>query len=207
MGLPLLNGSPAGLKACLRHRRWGAAVVAAALSFGLAGCGSAPPPTFDLSAARDFGKLGTGRGALAVGEPVAVQVLNSDRVIVNDGGALSFVGGAQWADRLPALIQTRLIETFENGSRLASVGRPNSSLNAPYLLSSELRAFQIEAAGRTALVEITARLLTSSGQVLSARLFKAEVPVTGAIDGAGATRALNEALQKVLVDIVRWASS
>ncbi|WP_244642165.1 ABC-type transport auxiliary lipoprotein family protein [Chelatococcus reniformis] len=141
-----------------------------------------------------------------MGEPAAVQVLNGDRVIVKDGSAISFVGGAQWADRLPALIQTRLIETFENGSRL-SVGRANSSLNAQYLLSSELRAFQIEAARGTALVEITARLLTTSGQVLAARVFKAEVPVAGAINGASATRALNDALQQVLVEIVRWASS
>ncbi len=29
-------------------------------------------------------------------------------------GSLSFLGGGQWADRLPRLIQTRIIQSLEN---------------------------------------------------------------------------------------------
>ncbi|GHE56602.1 ABC transporter [Camelimonas fluminis] len=172
----------------------------------LAGCGGGPAPaTFDLSAARDFGRIGGG-GQLAVTEPVALQPINSERIIVRQGASVSFVGGGQWSDKLPALVQARLIQTFENGSRIATVGRPSTLANAGAMLASELRAFEIDAARNTAVVEITARIVQASGPVSAARIFRAEVPVSGAIDAANASHALDDALQQVMVQIVRWAS-
>jgi len=181
-----------------------------AFAFGgvllLAGCGGGPAPaTFDLSAARDFGRIGGG-GQLAVTEPVALQPINSERIIVRQGASVSFVGGGQWSDKLPALVQARLIQTFENGSRIATVGRPSTLANAGAMLASELRAFEIDATRQVAVVEITARIVQASGPVTAARIFRAEVPVNGAIDAVSATRALDEAQQQVLVQIVRWAS-
>jgi len=181
-----------------------------AFAFGgvllLAGCGGGPAPaTFDLSAARDFGRIGGG-GQLAVTEPVALQPINSERIIVRQGASVSFVGGGQWSEKLPALVQARLIQTFENGSRIATVGRPSTLANAGAMLASELRAFEIDAVRHVAVVEITARIVQASGPVTAARIFRAEVPVNGAIDAASATRALDEAQQQVMVQIVRWAS-
>ena len=43
----------------------------------------------------------------------------ADRIIVREpGGSLSFLGGGQWADRLPRLIQARLLQSLENTGRL-----------------------------------------------------------------------------------------
>lgn len=182
-----------------------AAVMVLCLSLALGACASSAPPTFDLSAPRDFGRIGAGRGQLAVSEPAAVQALNSERVIVRDGESLSFLGGAQWSDRLPALIQARLIETFENGSRVKNVGRPGGALNPDYTLSTELRAFYVEPRSGQAVVAITARLVNSRGQVVAGRVFTASEPVAG-IDGPNAARALDGAMGQVLVEIVRWAS-
>lgn len=184
--------------------------VALALSLGataaLSGCGGGPAPaTFDLSAARDFGRIGGG-SQLAVTEPVALQPLNSERIIVRQGASVSFVGGGQWSDKLPALVQARLLQTFENGSRIATVGRPSTLANAGAMLASELRAFEIDATRNVAVVEITARIVQASGPVSAARIFRAEVPVSGAIDAGTATQALDQALQQVMVQIVRWAS-
>jgi len=80
-----------------RARRFLPVLAVAAL---LAGCGGgATPTTFDLSAPGGLGKVGGSRAIMVVAEPTAVQALDSDRVIVRDSsGALSFVGGAQWAD-------------------------------------------------------------------------------------------------------------
>lgn len=181
----------------------GPMALAAALMLGA--CTSAPPATFDLSAPR-LGQLGQGRGQLAVAEPTSVQAFDSDRIIVKDAtGAITFLGGGQWADRLPRLIQTRLIQTFENGNRLTSVGRPGAGLNADVLLNTEIRSFQIAAGTGQAVVEITARLVSPSGRVIAGRMFTARVPV-GTIDGASAAQALDKALSQVLLDIVRWAS-
>ena len=179
-------------------------VVASALL--LAGCGGgSAPTTFDLSAPRDFGRIGGGGGVLIVAQPTAVQALDSDRLIVKDSsGALSFLGGAQWADRVPNLVQTRLIQTFENGSRIAAVGRPGERIVPDFQLNTDIRAFNIDAASGQAVVEITAKLIGDrTGKVQRAKLFSARVPA-GA-DGAGAAQALDQALSQVLIQIARWA--
>ncbi|MGE7472841.1 ABC-type transport auxiliary lipoprotein family protein [Bosea sp. NPDC003192] len=180
--------------------------LAVAGSLLLAGCGGgSAPTTYDLSAPRDFGRIGGGGGVLIVAQPTAVQALDSDRLIVKDStGALSFLGGAQWADRVPNLVQTRLIQTFENGSRIAAVGRPGERIVPDFQLNTDIRAFNIEAASGQAVVEITAKLIGDrSGKVQRAKLFSARVPA-GA-DGAGAAQALDQALSQVLIQIARWA--
>lgn len=172
----------------------------------LAGCGGGPAPTtYDLSAPRDFGRIGGGGGVLVVAQPTAVQALDSDRLIVKDSsGALSFLGGAQWADRVPNLVQTRLIQTFENGSRIAAVGRPGERIVPDFQLNTDIRAFNIDTASGQAVVEITAKLIGDrTGKVQRAKLFSARVPA-GA-DGAGAAQALDQALSQVLIQIARWA--
>lgn len=185
------------------------ATVALALAAAmlLAGCGGgSAPTTYDLSAPRDFGRLGGSRATLVVAEPTTVQALDSDRVIVKDSsGALSFLGGAQWADRVPKLVQVRLVQTFENGSRLGSVARPGDRITPEVQLVTDIRSFNIDAASGMAVVEITAKLVGDrSGDIRRARLFSARVPAAG-VDGAGATRALDQALSQVLIEIVRWA--
>lgn len=185
------------------------AIIAVALTAGvlLTACGGgSAPTTYDLSAPRDFGRLGGSRATLVVAEPTTVQALDSDRVIVKDStGALSFLGGAQWADRVPKLVQVRLIQTFENGNRLGSVARPGDRITPEVQLVTDIRSFNIDAASGTAVVEITAKLVGDrTGDIRRARLFSARVPA-GAVDGAGAAQALDRALSQVLIEIVRWA--
>jgi len=193
--------SPSLLRGRLR-----ALSIAVAGSLLLTGCGGGPAPTtYDLSAPRDFGRIGGGGGVLVVAQPTAVQALDSDRLIVKDSsGALSFLGGAQWADLVPNLVQTRLIQTFENGSRIAAVGRPGERIVPDFQLNTDIRAFNIDAATGQAVVEITAKLIGDrTGKVQRAKLFSARVPA-GA-EGAGAAQALDQALSQVLIQIARWA--
>lgn len=199
MTMPSLPSSPAGLAR--------AVAIAVAGALLLAGCGGgAAPTTYDLSAPRDFGRIGSAGGALIVAQPSTVQALDSDRVIVKDSaGALSFLGGAQWADRVPNLVQARLIQTFENGSRIAAVGRPGERIVPDLQLNTDIRSFNLDAASAQAVVEITAKLVGDrTGKVLRAKVFSARVPAS-AVDGAGAAQALDRALSQVLIEIVRWA--
>jgi cholesterol transport system auxiliary component len=174
----------------------------------LAGCsGGSASRTFDLTAPRDAGRIGGGsRAALVVAEPSTVQVFDSERIIVRDqGGGLSTLPGGQWADRLPRLVQTRLIQTFENASRLGAVARPGERVLPDWQLNLDIRNFTIESGTGEAVVEISAKLVRDrTGRVQGARLFTARVPV-GAIDPENAAQALDRALSQVLVDIVRWA--
>lgn len=173
----------------------------------LSGCGGgATPTTFDLSAPSNFGRVGGSKAALVIAEPTTVQTLDSDRIIVRDSsGALSFLGGAQWSDRVPKLVQTRLVQTFENASRIAAVSRPGDRITPDLQLITDIRRFTIDTASGAAVVEITAKLVGDrTGQVQRAKIFTASVPAS-ASDGAAAAQALDRALSQVLIQIVRWA--
>jgi cholesterol transport system auxiliary component len=182
--------------------------LAAALAAAAPACSSGPPTTFDLTAPSRKVGGGAVAGQVAVSEPVAIQVLEADRILVKDAaGAVSSLSDAQWADRLPRLIQARLIHTFENASRLKAVSRPGEHVTADYQLNTEIRAFQIDAATGEAFVEMSAKAVDDrTGRITNARVFNARVPVA-AIDAGNAARALDRGLSIVLLSIVRWVGT
>ena len=187
----------------------GAAFLAALLLTGLAGCGGgASPLTFDLAAVPGTPRSVGAARSIVVAEPVGLQPLEADRIIVREpGGSLSFLGGGQWADRLPRLIQTRLIQSLENSGHLRSVTRPGDKVVADYQLVSEIREFDIAAGTGEAVVDISAKLVSdSTGKVAAARVFTARVPVAK-VDAGSAARGLDAALGQVLADMVRWVNS
>ncbi|MGO4527187.1 ABC-type transport auxiliary lipoprotein family protein [Microvirga sp. 2MCAF35] len=170
-------------------------------------CSSGPAPaTFDLSAptSRIRGAAGV---QLLVNEPAALQALSTQQILVKDAsGSVSFIGGGQWADNLPRLIQTRLINTFENASQLRGVSRPSSGAVADAQLISELRRFEIATPGNEAVAEISVKIVADqNGRIVNGRIFRASVPAS-AVDAPNAARALDEALSVVMLDIVRWVS-
>ncbi len=175
----------------------------------LGGCaGGAAPLTFDLAALPAGGRPVASGRAIVVSEPVGIQPFEADRIIVREGGgSLSFLGGGQWADRLPRLIQTRIIQSLENAGRLRSVSRPGDKVTADYQLISEIRAFDIQTATGEAVVDLSLKLVADgTGRVAAARIFTARVPVASVDAGSGA-RALDQALVTVLADIVRWVNT
>jgi cholesterol transport system auxiliary component len=175
----------------------------------LGGCaGGAAPLTFDLAALPAGGRPAASGRAIVVSEPVGIQPFEADRIIVRQGGgSLSFLGGGQWADRLPRLIQTRIIQSLENAGRLRSVSRPGDKVTADYQLISEIRAFDIQTATGEAVVDLSLKLVADgTGRVAAARIFTARVPV-GSVDAGSGARALDQALVMVLADIVRWVNT
>ena len=144
-------------RACLL-RRLAPVLVLAALT---GACSSGPAPaTFDLSAptSRIRGAAGV---QVLVNEPAALQQLATQQILVKDAsGSVSFIGGGQWADNLPRLIQTRLINTFENSSQLRGVSRPSSGAVADVQLISELRRFEIATPDNAAVVEISVKIVS-----------------------------------------------
>ncbi len=147
---------------------------------------SGPPPTFDLTAPRGAQAGGRPRGQLVVAEPTALSVLNSDRIVVRtEGDQMQLLANAQWSDRLPKLLQTRLVEAFENANRLKAVGTPADRLSADFQLVTDVRAFELS--------------------VVAARVFRATVPAQST-DARDAAVALDQAFHQVATDLVQWAS-
>lgn len=179
-------------------------IAGAVLMLGACG-GSAPPPTFDLTAPVSPVR-GSGGGQIVVQDPSALAIYDGDRIVVRQGGQVSVLKGAQWADRLPRLIQARLVQSFENIGRKAGVGRPGDRLAADHLLTLDIRAFEIDVDRNLAVVSITAKLVRdASGRVGAARVFHGQQPVA-AIEAAPAAQALDTALSRVLTDIVGWTA-
>jgi cholesterol transport system auxiliary component len=174
---------------------------------GLAGCGRAAPTTFDLSAPREGLTRSGGRAVLIVPEPVAIFALDSERIVIRAAnGELSYLSNAQWSDRMPRLVQARVVQTFENRGR-AAVGRPGDRLSGALTLLLDMRVFEVRESERAAVIEVAAKLVSAgSGTVRAARLFGASAPVS-IIDGPGVTAAMDQSLARVLTDLTGWASA
>ncbi len=180
-------------------------MIAGTLLFFLAACASAPPKvTFDLTPVRGARGAGPARGQLAVAVPQAISPENSDRIVVRtDSQSISYLSGAQWADRLPALVQNRLIESFQDAHVLRAVGRPG--MRADFTLETAIRRFEFDSTRGAVNVEIEAQLASASGRVAASRLFTAVCPAASGEPEAVAA-ALNLALEQVMRDMVFWAA-
>lgn len=174
----------------------------------LAGCAGVPLATFDLSAPRSGLSPKKVSASIVVTAPEALAPLDSDRIMVRSPvSGVSLLKGAQWSDRLPQLFQSRLIQTFENGSSIRAVARPGDRISADYNLVSEIRRFEIDAGAGQAVVEVSVKMVRESGGAIAAgRIFEARAPAS-AIEGAEAVAALDLALGRVLREIAGWAAS
>ncbi|WP_460448630.1 ABC-type transport auxiliary lipoprotein family protein [Alsobacter sp. SYSU BS001988] len=174
-------------------------------ALGLTGCGSSPSETFDLTIPSGAARQNPGRSQIVVAEPVALQALESDRIVVRSAdGSVSSVGGVQWSDRLPRLLQTRLVQAFENAGR--AVGRAGTGINADQVLQTEIRFFGVSTVnGAEAVAELSVKIVASAtGKITASRVFKGSVPLA-AVGGREAAVALDKAAQRVFADVVRWA--
>ncbi|PWB82472.1 MAG: hypothetical protein C3F11_11735 [Methylocystaceae bacterium] len=182
------------------------AILASALA--LSACAAPERETFDLARSDAGGRALARplRTTLAVAEPEAVQPIASDRIVIRTGpNEVANLGGAQWVDRLPRLVQSRLIEGFDVGRSTGSVVRPGET--ADRVLATEIRRFEIDVTSGEAVVEIAAKVLDPRRAKIGAgRVFAARTPAPHTT-GAAATRALEDALATTLRDIVRWTAT
>jgi cholesterol transport system auxiliary component len=184
-------------------------LAAAAVAALAAACSTPAPNTFDLAAPSDIKPVRGGAAQLVVGVPSALGIVDTDRIMVRArNGEVSYLPNAQWTDRVPGLVQTRLIQTFENAKRGAYVSRPDDRVTADAMLVSEVRTFEIDASGApAAAVAVSAKLVSlQTGRITAAKLFESRVAAAG-VNALQATSALDQALQDVLRDIVQWASA
>jgi cholesterol transport system auxiliary component len=167
--------------------------------------GGAAPPTFDLTAPRGPSRRGPG-GQFVVAEPISLLIYDGDRIVVRSGGQVSVLKGGQWADRLPRLVQTRLIQTFENVGHTAGIGKPGERIVPDRQINIDIRAFEVDADRSEAVAEITVKMvLDRTGRVSASRVFLAREAVSG-VEAASAAAALDRALSRVLVEIVSWSA-
>lgn len=188
--------------------------LVAALATGMSACTSlvpSPPAnTYDLTAPREFpGLKGGSRAQILILEPSALKVLDSEGIVVKPSEAeIEYLGQSQWSDRLPKLVQAKLIETFENTNRVRAVAKPGEGLVIDYQVVSDIRSFEANVGGgKTAEVAISVKLVSDrTGKVVRTRVFSQSVPLsgTGSLD---IVLGLDAAFDAVATDLVKWTFS
>jgi cholesterol transport system auxiliary component len=189
--------------------RAGQASLLALALFGLSGClggGKAKDDTFALSAMPEVAGPAAKNRQILVPEPTALKALDSEQIVIRvTPSEIQYLAKARWNDRLPKMVQAKLIEAYENSGRLGGIGKPGQGLAIDFQIVTDIRAFQIEAAGGDhAHVEISVKVLNDrNGTVRAQKVFSADAPVSGT-GNPSFVAALDAAFARVTQDIVGW---
>lgn len=121
------------------------AATAGACSFELPGSG-APPRMYVLTPKSTFGEaLPAVDWQLLIEVPASPAGINTARISLSDSPIeMRYFANANWTDLAPKMVQTLLVESFENSNRIVAVGREAIGLRADYILKTDLREFQAE---------------------------------------------------------------
>lgn len=112
----------------------------------LPGANNDPPKLYVLTPKSTFpADLPHVEWQLTVGLPSADAALNTARIALRRNPvSLEYYARANWVDTAPQMIQTLLVESFENSDRIVSVGRQSVTLRSDYSILTDLREFQAE---------------------------------------------------------------
>jgi cholesterol transport system auxiliary component len=193
-------------------------LVLLAAAVALAGCGDIlpkplpPPALYRLTAASNFPAAGTSSPTqLQIDVPLADAALDSTRIALSRSATtLDYFADAAWTDRLPLLLQTRLLESFQNAHRLVAVaGGTASAAHGDVVLLVNLSHFEAQygASGPPQWrIELNADLVSAADRkVIASRIFRASLPatennMTAIVDSA------DQAWRGVAAQIVDWSA-
>ncbi|APO75010.1 hypothetical protein AM571_CH02201 [Rhizobium etli 8C-3] len=177
------------------------------MALAVSGCGTAAKnDTFDLSASVSVDGPAAKRSQILVPAPTALKALDGEQIVVRvSPSEIQYLSRSQWSDRLPRIVQSKLVEAFENSGKLGGVGKPGQGLAIDYQVVTDIRSFEIDnSAGGRAIVEISANILNDrNGTVRAQKVFRAAVPAGGG-SSEGYVRALDRAFAAVTGEIVDW---
>ena len=191
--------------------------AAACLAVVLSGCeglvpalGGPPANLYTLTPKSTFTKeLQRVRWQLVVDEPLASGGLNIDRIALRHSPTeLKYFARARWTERAPRMVQTLMVESFENSGAIVAVGRKAIGLRSDYNLITELREFQAEYFESdgvpTVRVRLNAKLVKQPRRaIVASRTFESTIKSEGKAMRY-VIRAFDQALGKVLRHTVEW---
>lgn len=190
-----------------------ALLAATASALALSACESVlplrgpPPRLYRLTPKSSYPDAQTVDWQLVVEPPSAQASIDTPRIgLMLSPLRFDYYAQANWVDRAPLMVQSLIIESFDNSRAIVAVGRESIGLRPDYVLKSELREFQAEARDNehrvhvsihAKLVQMPERQIVSSAEFehfLFAKPDELEQVIS----------AFDEALGKVLKQIVIW---
>jgi phospholipid/cholesterol/gamma-HCH transport system substrate-binding protein len=161
--------------------------------------------TYDLRAPDDFGPATkTIRGQLAVPEPTAVAMLETQRILFSPAKDYPGFDEVLWADSIPKLIEARLIEGFENYDIAHAPLRTMDVGQADFQLLIDVRRFRVAVdSDPTAEIGVSARIVDKSGKVIASRMFE-QGQKFDKVEPQAAVAAFNDAFGRIAKDMIAW---
>ena len=175
--------------------------------------GATAPPrkvTYDLRAIDTFQspKVPLEAG-LAIAEPTATARLQSQRFLfASDEEAHDAFDNAQWSDSIPALVQEKLLQSFENYDIAhAPVRADPASPAGGTRLVTDLRQFDISSEPHAkAIIALSAKVINEAGEVKAARIFEASAPIDE-MTPAKAVSAFDQAFAELGRNLIAWTAA
>ena len=202
--------------AARKSRRWLSSVMALALTgcASVLGLGQAPhlyrvtptpKSTYQATLAHSAVQL-------LVDVPSAPAGLDTSQIALSRSAvSIDYFADSAWTDRVPLLVQTALLESFENSKAVTAIDRESVGLRADFILNTEIRHFEAvydSADGAPNIwVAINARLIDPSGRNIVAQASFERREQASANEIPRIVVAFDEALGAVIKDIVVWTAS
>lgn len=176
----------------------------------LPGAANDPPKLYVLTPKNTFSaNLPKVNWQLTIALPVADAALNTARIALRHNPiSLEYYARANWVDTAPRMIQTLLVESFENSDSIVSIGRQSVTLRSDYSLLTDLREFQAEYIGSgppRIRIRLNAKMVRMPQRtILATQTFEYVEPAASS-DLEAVVSAFDIALGKTLKRIVEWS--
>lgn len=165
------------------RRREALRLIAGSLAAApIAACGilpevSKPLDLFTLTPKTTFGEPPPKvNWQLVVERPVAAAGIDSSRIALQkDPYQLQYFARSAWTDNAPSMVQTLLIESFENSGAIVAVGREAIGLKPDYLLKTDLREFQAYYDGENPVPDVWVRIIAKVVKMPERRIIATSV--------------------------------
>jgi cholesterol transport system auxiliary component len=146
---------------------------------------------------------------LLIDVPVAPAGLDTARIaLTRSAVSIDYFADSEWTDRVPLLVQTALLQSFENSRAITAIDRESAALRADFILKPEIRHFEAvydSANGPPEVwVAINARLVNPSDREVVAQSAFERRQRASANDVPSIVAAFDEVVGAVMRDIVVW---
>lgn len=170
-----------------------------------------PGDFYDLTPKSTYGpELPEIAAQLVIDEPTAASYVNTDRIAIKPNPLqVQYFPKARWIDRAPLMVQTMLVESFENTGKVAAVGRQAIGLSADFTLVTDLREFQAtvgegENAPIVVIVHLNMKIVQEPlGLIVASKSFLHREPAASS-EMLSVVTAFDTALGKTMGRAVEW---
>lgn len=153
---------------------------------------------------------------LLIDVQTVMAALDTERIaLTRSPTTIDYFADSAWDDRAPLMVQSLLVESFEDAGAIAATARESTALRADYILRLELRHFEAVYTDNTTApkvrIEINAKLVRLPDRsILAQRSFTAALPaqrnqVPAIVEDFDA--ALHDVMRKVIAWTLGTASA